>query len=106
MSPVLFNVPVEFIDRLRKQVTLVDCRFKGEEYLKNAVRACYQETPVTFGEYSLYDPGAFPEPPLSGKLTWNITKPWAEPEDEKERIARQKMLDLIARMKEKQGNKQ
>jgi thioredoxin type arsenate reductase len=105
LSPSLFNVPVEFIDRLRKQVTLVDCQFKGEEYLKNAVRACYQETPTAFGEYSLFDPGAYPEPPLSGKLTWSVTKPWSEPEDEKERIAKQKMLDLIARMKEKQGRK-
>jgi thioredoxin type arsenate reductase len=103
LSPSLFNVPVEFIDRIRKQVTLVDCQFKGEEHLKNAVRACYQETPTAFGEYSLYDPGAYPGPPLSGKLTWSVTKPWSEPEDEKERIAKEKMLDLIARMREKQG---
>jgi len=32
-----------------------------------------------------------------------VTKPWADPEAEKERIAKQKMLEMIDRMKEKQG---
>ncbi|MEI7434183.1 MAG: tetrahydromethanopterin S-methyltransferase subunit A [Methanomicrobiales archaeon] len=105
LSPTLYNVPIEFIDRLRKQVTLVDCQFNNEEVLRQATQACYQEAPVPFGVYSLYDPGAYPEPPLSGKLTWTVTKPWAEPEDEKERLTKQKMLDLIARMKQKQDNK-
>jgi len=50
----------------------------------------------------LYDPGAYPEPPLSEKLTSTVTKSWADPEDEKERLAKQEKLDLIARMKEKQ----
>jgi tetrahydromethanopterin S-methyltransferase subunit A len=105
LSPTLYNVPVDFIERFRDQVTLVDCQFKREEFLRQAIQACYQEAPVKFGGYSLHDPGAYPEPPLSGKLTWAVTKPWAEPEDEKERLAKQKMLDLIARMKEKQGRK-
>jgi tetrahydromethanopterin S-methyltransferase subunit A len=105
LSPTLYNVPIEFIERLRKQVTLIDCQFKNEEVLRQAIQACYQEAPVPFGEYSLYDPGAYPEPPLSGKLIWTVTKPWAEPEDDKERLAKQKMLDLIARMREKRGLK-
>jgi tetrahydromethanopterin S-methyltransferase subunit A len=105
LSPTLYNVPVEFIERLRKQVILVDCQFKNEEVLRQAIQACYQEAPVKFENYSLYDPGPYPEPPLSGKLTWSVTKPWAEPEDEKERLAKQKMLELIARMREKRGLK-
>ncbi len=105
LSPTLYNVPVEFIERLRKQVTLVDCQFKGEEILRRAIWSCYQEAPVPFEGYSLYDPGAYPEPPLSGRLAWGVTKPWAEPEDEKERVAKQKMLDMIALMREKRGLK-
>ncbi len=68
LSPTLYNVPVEFIERLRKQVTLVDCQFKNEEVIRQAIQACYQEAPVSFGNYVLYDPGAYQEPPLSGKL--------------------------------------
>ena len=49
----------------------------------------------------LFDPGAFPEPPLSGKLIWKVTQPWSEPGDDKERAAKQKALDLIERLKKK-----
>jgi hypothetical protein len=48
----------------------------------------------------LYDPGAYPEPPLSGKLTWRITQPWAvEDLDDKEREAKRKAQELIERLK-------
>jgi len=36
---------------------------------------------------------------LSGKLTWSVTQPWAEPGDDKERTAKQKALELIERLK-------
>ena len=48
LSPTFYNVPIEFIDRLRKQVTLVDCQFKNEEVIRQAIQACYQEDPVQF----------------------------------------------------------
>jgi len=32
--------------------------------------------------YSLHDTGAYPEPSLSGRITWRVTQPWAEPEDD------------------------
>jgi tetrahydromethanopterin S-methyltransferase subunit A len=69
LSAVLYNVPVEFIQRFREQLTLIDCQFQDESVICKAVRSCFQEKPVDFRGQSLFDPGAFPEPPLSGKLT-------------------------------------
>ena len=34
LSPTLYNLPQEYIDRVRKQVTLVDCQFQEESVLK------------------------------------------------------------------------
>ncbi len=105
LSACLYNVPVEFIDRFRAQLTLVDCQFQDETAIRKAVWSCYQEKPVEFRGQVLYDLGAFPEPPLSGKLTWAVTQPWAEPGDEQERAAKQKALALIERLKKRQGEK-
>ena len=97
--PFLFNISMEFIERLRKQVTLVDCQFQEADVIRQAVWSCYQENPVEFQGSTLYDPGAYPEPPLSGRITWRVTQPWAEPADEKEREAKKKAQDLIAKLK-------
>ncbi len=100
--PFLFNIPMEAIDRFRKQLSLVDLQFEGDpDVIRKAVWSCYQEKPVDFKSYSLYDPGAYPEPPLSGKITWRITQPWAEPTDEKELDAVKKAKELIERLKGK-----
>ena len=100
--PFLFNLPMEFIERFRKQVTLVDLQFNEDpDLIRQAVWSCYQEEPVNFKGYSLYDPGAYPEPPLSGKLTWRVTQPWSEPEDEKERLALEKVKEQMELFKEK-----
>jgi len=78
--PFLFNLPMEFIERFRRQVTLIDLQFNAEaDIIRQAVWSCYQEEPTKFKGYSLYDPGAYPEPPLSGRITWRVTQPWAEP---------------------------
>jgi tetrahydromethanopterin S-methyltransferase subunit A len=103
LSAYLYNVPVEFIKRFREQLILVDCQFQDESVIRKAVWSCFQETPVKFRGQSLFDPGAFPEPPLSGKLTWKVTQPWAEPGDDSERMAKQRALDMIERLKKKQG---
>jgi len=105
LTAVLHNVPAEFIKRFREQLTLVDCQFQDESVIRKAVWSCFQETPVEFRGQMLTDPGAFPEPPLSGKLTWKVTQPWAEPGDNKERAAKQRALDRIARLKERQNRK-
>jgi tetrahydromethanopterin S-methyltransferase subunit A len=102
LSAYLYNVPMEFIARFREQVTLVDCQFQDENAIRKAVWSCFQEKPVEFRGRMLFDPGAFPEPPLSGKLTWNVMQPWAEPSDDKERAAKQKALDRIEQLRKKQ----
>lgn len=103
LSAYLYNVPMVFIDRFRSQLTLVDCQFQDGDVIRKAVWSCFQEKPVEFQGQILSDPGAFPEPPLGGKLTWKVTQPWAEPADDKERAAKQKALDLIERLKKRQG---
>jgi tetrahydromethanopterin S-methyltransferase subunit A len=103
LTAVLHNVPAEFIKRFREQLTLVDCQFQDESVIRKAVWSCFQEKPVVFRGQSLFDPGAFPEPPLSGKLTWKVTQPWAEPGDDKERAAKQRAQEMIERLKTRQG---
>ncbi len=104
--PFLFNLPMEFIERFRKQVTLIDLQFNADpDKIRQAVWSCYQENPVEFTSYSLYDPGAYSEPPLSGKITWRVTQPWAEPEDEKDREALEKVKKQMELLKAKMSKK-
>ena len=98
--PFLFNLSMKMIERFRKQLSVIDLQFEGDPNLiRKAVWSCYQESPVEFRGYSLYDPGAYPEPPLSGKLTWRITEPWTEVLDDKEREAKKRAQELIERLK-------
>jgi tetrahydromethanopterin S-methyltransferase subunit A len=98
--PFLYNLPMEMIERYRDQLEVIDLQFEGNpEVIRKAVWSCYQEEPVEFRGYSLYDPGAFPEPPLSGSITWRVTQPWYEPTDEKEREAQKRAKDMIERIK-------
>jgi tetrahydromethanopterin S-methyltransferase subunit A len=105
-AAILYNLPVEYIARFLEQVRLVDLQFRGTpEVIKKAVWASYQENPVEFMGHTLHDPGAFCEQPLSGKITMKVSKPWAEPEDEKERDAVQRMREMVERLKKKQAEK-
>jgi tetrahydromethanopterin S-methyltransferase subunit A len=86
-TPNLSNIPLEVIDRFRKQiVTVVNLLCKpGERDAKapgldprtveKAVRSCYQEDPVKFMEYRLYDMGAYPEPAIVHKIVSKLTHP-------------------------------
>ena len=104
--PFLFNLPMEFIERFRKQVTLIDLQFSEDpDQIRQAVWSCYQEEPVEFRGYSLYDMGAYPEPPLSGKLTWRVTQPWSEPENDEEREALEKVKKQMELLKAKMNKK-
>jgi tetrahydromethanopterin S-methyltransferase subunit A len=101
--PFLFNLPMDFIERFRSQLTLIDLQFEADPQLVHqAVRCSFQESPVEFRGSTLYDPGAYPEPPLAGTVTWRVTQPWAEPIDEAERHARQRAREMLARLKERQ----
>jgi len=98
--PFLYNLPPEFIDRFRKQLSLIDLQFEGDpDLIRKAVWACYQERAVEFKGASLYDPGAFPEQPLSGKITMKVTNPWVEQPDEKESEAIARAKALMKRLK-------
>jgi tetrahydromethanopterin S-methyltransferase subunit A len=98
--PFLYNLPMELIERFRKQLTLIDLQFEGDpDVLRKAVWSCYQEEPVAFRSYTLCDPGAYPEAPLSGRITWRVTQPWAEPASEQERKAKDRVREMIERIK-------
>lgn len=102
LHPFLFNLPNEFIERFRNQLTLVDLQFEADPaVIKKAVWSCHQEHPVEFKCNSLCDPGAYPEAPLSGKITWGVTQPWAEPSDDKEREALAKLKKLMEQLRSK-----
>ena len=101
LTPYLFNLPIEYIARFRQQVRMINLIDEGEpELLRRAVRSCFQEKPTSFRDYTLCDPGAFPEGPLSGQLSWRVTRPQSEPKDEGERQQRQTFRDLMARVRQ------
>ena len=99
-QPLLFNLSMEMIERFRRQVKLIDLQFEGDpEAIRQAVWSCYQEEPVQSWGYRVYDPGAYPQPPLSGLITWRIIQPWAEPTDEREREPVLRAKELIERLR-------
>lgn len=100
-TPFLFNLPPEFIERFRRQVKVIDLINEGStDVLRKAVWSCYQEEATPFANYILRDPGAFPEPPLSGTITWRVTHPEREPKNEEERGQKAKLEALIDRVRE------
>ncbi len=104
--PFLFNLPAEFVERFRKQVRLVDLQFEGDpDLIRTAVWSCYQEEPVDFRGNSLFDPGAFPEPPLSGRITWRVTQPWAGVPNDEERGALQRAQAMVDRLRARRRDK-
>ena len=98
-TPYLFNLPPESIARLRKQVKVLDLVNEGSpEVLRQAIWSCYQEEPVAFKDYTLCDPGALPELPLSGKITWRVTRPEREPKSDEERKEVDKFTAMAQRI--------
>ena len=103
--PLLFNLPMEFIERFRSQLSLIDLQFKGTpSSIRKAVWSCYQEEPVEFEGQSLYDIGAYPEPPMSGKITQRVMEPWKQPQNEQEQNAVKKMQQLMDKLRNKNKN--
>jgi tetrahydromethanopterin S-methyltransferase subunit A len=102
----LFNLPREAIERFLKQISLIDLQFEGDsDVIRKAVWSCYQENAVSFRGYTLCDPGAYPEPPLGDRITWQVTQPWAVPVDDGELDAKRKAEELIARLRARGGSK-
>jgi len=100
--PFLYNIPTAFINRFRQQLSVIDLQFEGDpDVIRKAVWACYQEKPVQFRDYSLYDPGAYSESSMCGKITMRVTQPWLELPDDKEQDAIERAKELIARLQSK-----
>ncbi|MBP7736450.1 MAG: tetrahydromethanopterin S-methyltransferase subunit A [Spirochaetes bacterium] len=105
MHACLYNIPMEFIERFRKQIALIDLQFQGDPNLiRKAVWSCFQETPVDFMGHDVHDPGAYPEEPLAGKLTWQVTQPWSVPCDKGEQDAVNKAKELMERLRKRNTN--
>ena len=101
-TPYLFNIPMEFIDRVREQVNLIDLVNEGSpEVLREVICACFQEEPSPFRQYQVWDLGAIQKPPLSGKITWRITNPEKEPKTEEERQQRERGRQLLEWVKKR-----
>ena len=93
LTPHLANVPTELIDRFNQQIVSIinllckpgerDIKVPGlnPKVIEEAVRSCYQENPVEFMGYSLYDVGAYPEPAIVHKIVAKLsqTQPAVEP---------------------------
>jgi len=99
-TPYLFNIPANYVDRFRSQVTVIDLVDEGSpEVLRQAVWSCYQEDPTDFHHYTLCDPGAYPEPSLSGKITWKISDPQRQPKTEEQREKQEEAQELMERIR-------
>ena len=82
-TPYLPNIPVESIERFRRQITIVNLlsdddpvRGTDPELVRKAVWSCIQENSTEFLNYKLFDPGAWPEPPICKKIVMRVTEPW------------------------------
>ncbi|MBC7190654.1 tetrahydromethanopterin S-methyltransferase subunit A [Candidatus Aerophobetes bacterium] len=101
-TPYLFNIPFEMVERLRRQVSLVNLLNQGHpDIIKEAVWCCYQENPTKFRNYTLYDPGAYPEEPICKKITWRVTRPELEPKSEEEKRQVEHLKSIMERIKRK-----
>jgi tetrahydromethanopterin S-methyltransferase subunit A len=100
LTPYLFNIPIESVERFRRQVTVIDLIHEGRpDVIRQAVQACYQEEPTPFREHLVHDVGAYGEPPISGKLTWRVTDPTREPKSEEERAGFKRIQELMDRVR-------
>ena len=100
--PLLYNLPLSYITHFLEQIELINLQFKGTpDMIKKAVQACYQEEPVQFYDYSIYDKGVFEKGPLSGKITDFTMEPWKIPQNKSEQEAVKRMQEFVKKLKEK-----
>lgn len=96
MTPYLFNISLEAIERFRKQVTLVDLIGEMDsQVVVKAVWSCYQEEPTAFKEYMLHDLGAYCQTGIPARLTGRVAHPEAVEEWE--------LGDVIKKIEAKEG---
>jgi len=105
-TPYLPNISLEAIERFRKQVTVVNLISEDEpkmgmdpENVKKAVWSCIQEKRTKFMGYTLYDPGAWPQPPICQRISMRIMEPWRPELSEEEAT----IIEHIKRAASKRG---
>ncbi len=94
LTPYLYNISLETIERFRNQIQLLSLLVEDDrklridpETIKKVVNACIQEKPTPVLNFTLYDLGAYPEPPICQKITWRVERPWANyPKEESEQL--------------------
>lgn len=86
-TPYLHNVPLELIERFNQQIVSIvnllcqpgerDIDMPGldPKVIEKAVWSCYQEEPVVFMSYKLYDIGAYPETAICHKIASKLSQP-------------------------------
>jgi tetrahydromethanopterin S-methyltransferase subunit A len=86
-TPYLHNIPKELIERFNQQVLSIinllcqpgerDINVPGlnPRVIEKAVWSCYQEEPVSFMGYTLYDMGAYPEPAVCHEVASRLSQP-------------------------------
>lgn len=87
LTPKLSNIPLELIDRFREQIVAVvnllcepgekDLSVPGlnAKVIEKAVWSCFQENPVEFMGYTLYDVGAYSEMGIVHKIVSKLEQP-------------------------------
>jgi len=109
-TPYLYNIPVEAIERFRQQITLVNLALEDDpiparnpEVVRKVIWSCYQEEPTRYLQYTLSDPGAYPEPPMVFRITWRIERPWTVVSEEESEILKRIQEALKRRKQGKEG---
>ena len=86
-TPYLHNIPLELVERFARQIISIvnllcqpgekDTSLPGldPKVIEKAVWSCYQEEPVVFMGYKLYDIGAYPEPAICRKIASKLSQP-------------------------------
>jgi len=107
LTPYLSNIPIELVDRFNQQiVSIVNLLCKpGEKdtslpglnpkVVEQAVRSCYQEKPVKFMDYTLYDVGAYPKPAIIHKIAAKLSQPQQAVEPGKSKMGLGLMLHKL-----------
>jgi len=98
LTPHLTNIPSELIDRFRVQITAIvnllckpgekdtDVPGLNAKTIEKAVWSCYQENPVEFMGYTLYDIGAIAEPPIVHQIVSKLNQPQSVAEPGKSKM--------------------
>lgn len=101
-TPFLYNIPEKAVARFRNQIRLVDLVNEGDPaVIREAVQACYQETPTSFRDYELFDPGAFPDDPICASITWKVRQPSYAPNTPEEEENVERLQEMMAEIKKK-----